>query len=226
MTADSIYKLSDYIQWFGSFLIVIFCFLKFPKRPLVINILGFYGLGSFIFQLLQFLSRLFFESRFTSSVGNIYVLFEALILLFLFGHILKNKNFRLIMVVAGILVTILFAVVISQEIKIMSSTTRTVRDFIMICCSIIYFFTLLKELPQNNLFILPTFWFVSAILFFFSCTFILSLSLKYLIELLGDDFIYFWAFRNFLRAGFCLVLCFGIWKAKMSQNDFNKDSLS
>lgn len=217
MTADELSDLSNYMQWFGSFLIIIFSFVKFSKRPLVINIIGFYGLSSFTFQLLQFQSTTFLDKRFTTQIGNVYVLFETLILLFLFWHILKNKNIRLTIMVTGLLFTILFMVVITQEIKIMSSIPRTVRDFIMICFSITYLFTLLKELPQNNLFIVPTFWFVSAILFFFSCTFILSLSLKYLIALLGDDFIYFWAFRNFLRAGFCFVICIGIWKANTSQ---------
>lgn len=226
MTADNLISLSDYLQWFGSFLIIIISFVKFPQRPTAINILGAYGMVSFIFQLLQFQSIVFLNNRLTPQIGNIYVLFEALILLLFFGHILKNKNLRLIILSIGILFTIFFFVIITQEIKSMSSATRTARDFIMISCSIVYFFTLIKELPQNNIFNLPTFWFVSAILFFFSCTFILSLSLKYLIEVLGRDMGYFWAFRNFLRAGFCLVLCFGIWKARVSQNDFNKDSLS
>lgn len=217
MTADQLITLSNYTQWFGSFLIMIVAFTKFPKRPIAVNILGIYGIVSFTIQLLQVQSKFFLDNKLTPQIGNIYVLLETLILLLFFGHILKNKNLRLIILSIGILFTIFFLVIITQDIKSMSSATRTARDFIMISCSIVYFFTLIKELPQNNIFNLPTFWFVSAILFFFSCTFILSLSLRYLIEVLGRDMGYFWAFRNFLRAGFCLVLCFGIWKAHTSQ---------
>jgi hypothetical protein len=219
MTADQIIPLSNYFQWFGSFLIIIFAFTKFPQRPTIINILGTYGIVSFTIQLLQVQSKFFLENRLTPQIGNVYVLFETLILLLFFGYILKNKNLRLTLLSVGILFTVFFLVIVTQEIKSMSAATRTVRDFIMISCAVIYFFTLIRELPQNNIFNLPTFWFVSGILFFFSCTFILSLSLKSLIEILGRDMGYFWAFRNFLRAGFCVVLCVGIWKAKQIQSE-------
>lgn len=221
MTADQLITLSNYLQWFGSFLIIIFAFTKFPQRPTTINIIGTYGILSFTIQLLQVQSKFFLDNKLTPQIGNIYVLFETLILLLFFGHILKNKNLRLTILSVGILFTFFFLVIITQEIKSMSSATRTARDFIMISCSIVYFFTLIKELPQNNIFNLPTFWFVSAILFFFSCTFILSLSLKYLIEVLGRDMGYFWAFRNFLRLGFCMILCMGIWKSRSLKEDNN-----
>lgn len=217
MTADSLIPLSNYFQWFGSFLVIIFSFINFQKRPTVVNILGVYAIVSFVFQLLQVQSAVFLNSKLTPQIGNIYVLFETLILLFFFAHILKSKNLRLTILITAVLFTLLFIAVITQEIKSMSSTTRTLRDFIMICCSIVYFFTILKELPEKNLFSLPTFWFVSAILFFFSFTFILSLTLQYLIEVLGRDMGYFWALRNFLRAGFCVVICIGIFKSRILQ---------
>lgn len=210
----SIFDLSSYLQWLGSFFIILAVFYPFEKRPSYVFILGIYGLNSFLFQFFQEVSMVFLNMRYSPQLGNIYVLLETLILLLLFYHLLNRKILRRLITLTSILYFIFFVIVISNELSIMSSPTRTMRDFLMICCSLIYFITILKELPKENLLEVPGFWFVAGILFFFSCTFILSLSLRYIAEVLGENMGYFWSVRNFLRACFCGVICIGIWKAR------------
>lgn len=93
---------------------------------------------------------------------------------------------------------------------------HTLRDFELIVCSVLLFW----KLPHNVSHTLPAplLWINAAILFYFSCTFILSLSMDYIAVVLRDDFILFWTFRNFLRFGFCIALCIGIRKASKRTN--------
>lgn len=214
MSRDLIAELSNHIQWFGSLLIVLFAFFKFNNRPKIVTILGLYGLNSFVFQLLQQISTIALGARFSPQIGNVYVLFETVLLLFFFRQMFESRSIQGILLAASIFYVTFYLVVISNEISIMSSSTRTTRDVLMIIFSIYYFYTILKELPNENLLQMPAFWFNSAILFFFSCTFILSLSLKQIALILDDNMAYFWSVRNLLRACFCGVICFGIWKAR------------
>jgi hypothetical protein len=57
----------------------------------------------------------------------------------------------------------------------------------------------------------PMFWINSAILVFFSGTFILSYFREYIIVMIGDGIADYWTFRNFFRFAFCLVLAYAGW---------------
>lgn len=83
----------------------------------------------------------------------------------------------------------------------------------MIVSSTLYFLLLLEDMPGHNLNDLPMFWINAAILFFFSSTFILSLTTTYLVETLRNQYAYLWIFRNLLRGVFCLIICVGILKS-------------
>lgn len=66
-------------------------------------------------------------------------------------------------------------------------------------------------MPANEITSFPMFWIATAMLFFFAGTFILSLSLDYLVEVLKDDLNVLWTMRNFFRLSFCLVVSYGLW---------------
>jgi hypothetical protein len=70
---------------------------------------------------------------------------------------------------------------------------------------------LLRELPQDDLMQFPMFSINTALLIFFSGTFILSYFREYIIAMMGDGFGNYLAFRNFFRFAFCLVLAYAGW---------------
>lgn len=219
MTKMELVYLSNYLQWGGSLVIVLLAFFFVKGRPTIITIVGYYGLFSFLFQAMQTISGKFLSAAYNNHIGNFYTLFELSIFLYLYYHALNRRVIRLIVLSIAIGYLFLFLITTAPSLQHLNSTTQTTRDFILMACAIGYFFFLIIDLPASKLQRLPMFWINSSVLFFFSCTFILSLSINYLTEALKDDFILYWGFRNLLRVLFCLIICVGIWKSYSSPNN-------
>ncbi len=214
MSSMDILNLSVYLQWAGSFFIFFLCVLYWRRFSLDLQFVGVLGGFSFFFQLFQEISAMFFNYRYNNAIGNIYLPVEAVALLSVYYVLLRRPAVRYTIIFFGLAFLSLYALTISKQITTLNANTEAIRDIMMIVCSIAYFFVLLKDLPQRNLLEYPMFWINSAVLFYFSCTFILSLSLDYLILILKDNLIGYWTFRNFLRTLFCIIICIGIWKAR------------
>lgn len=217
MTILEIFKLSSYTQWLGSFMIGFFAFFYFKTRPKEVTILGIYGVLSFVFQAVQTGCRYFladYYKNINNVIGNLFVLFELGIFLYLYYIVLNRKSMRVTIATLLSLYVLFFLLTTTHQISSIDSATQTIRDLIMIICAVMYFFHLMYDLPESSLSKSPMFWINSGILFFFSCTFILSLSINHILNVLRDDFVLFWAFRNFLRAIFCIIICLGIWQAR------------
>lgn len=214
MNALDFLNLSSYLQWLGSFLIIVFAIKYYPNRQTEFIVVGLYGLVSFLFQLLQELNGYKYVRLPHGSVGNLYVLFEAGILLFLFYKTISASRLKQVVVILSLLFLLYYLSIIIDQFNEMSSSIRAGRDVVLMLCSLIYFFYLLRELPSKNLINDPMFWINSAVLFFFSCTFILSLTANYILEALKEDFYLYWSFRNFLRLLFCILICIGMWQTR------------
>ncbi|MBX2964839.1 MAG: hypothetical protein KF845_01750 [Cyclobacteriaceae bacterium] len=220
-----LYKLSSNAQWLGSIIVLIVCVICYRQRPAYIKVLVFYALTSIIFQTILRIIRVFFQNRGLNEAGDIYVLFEGVILPLVFYHAVQNKVYRK-GVVAGILIYILvycFAFHFYQPY--FYSIIRGARDLMMILLSISYFIYLIQTLPEEDLLRFPMFWINSAILIFFSGTFILSYLMDYITTIMRDQFAYFWAFRNFFRFAFCLVLSYAGWLNLQSVRAAQKSAL-
>lgn len=216
MTLKEIFDLSNYSQWFGSFVILMLVLNSYKGLPWNIRIIGLMGLVSVVFQLLQTISTYFFRSQHVNAIGDCYVFLETLIFL-AYYYVLFNEGrlLRLALLFSAFLSIGIYAMVILADPTYpWYAVLNTLRNVILMVFSVITFFKLIKDLPNDNLLSLPTFWINSGILFLYSCTFMLSLSMDYIVTVLRDDFGAFWAFKNFLRVGFCVVICVGIWKAR------------
>lgn len=208
--------ISNYAQWLGSFVIMSLVTTSYKQVDGGVRIIGLMGLVSVVFQSLQAVSIEFFDSHYLNAIGDCYVFLETLLFL-AFYHVLfaYNRYLRLALfgsafISIGIYSMVLFGDATYPWYAVLSAT----RNVLLILFSVVTFFKLLTDLPNDNLLSLPLFWINSGILFYFSCTFMLSLSMDYIAQVLTNDFKMFWTFKNFLRAGFCVVICVGIWKAR------------
>jgi hypothetical protein len=216
MSLQVINDLSNYSQWLGSFVIMSLVLASFKGYDGGIRILGLMGLVSVVLQFLQTGSQLFFGVHYLNAIGDCYVFLESLLFL-AFYYILftNNRYLRLALIGSAFIIVSIYSMVLFGDATypwyaVLSAT----RNILLILFSVVTFFKLLTDLPNNNLLSLPLFWINSSILFYFSCTFMLSLTMDYIAQVLKDDFQIFWTFKNFLRAGFCVVICIGIWKAR------------
>lgn len=200
-----------YTQQFGSLLIALLgCFL-FSKRNLPTRILVLYGANSVVFQLIGSIIIYLKIKGALNLSGNIYTFTELLILLFFFYNVVGSKNLRIVVLALGIGYAIFYCFFIFDQWSEAIGPIRTLRDIIMVVCALLYFYSLMKNMPVINITQYPLFWINVAILFFFAGTFTLSISINYWIKTLGNDWILFWVFRNFFRFLFCLVVCYGLW---------------
>ncbi len=226
MTIEFVTNLSNYSQWLGSFIVAFLVFTRFKSFAAEIRLVGLVGAVSVIFQLLQTISRLFLGNQYLNAIGDCYVYLESL-LLFTFYYLLfvNNRIARFLVVVAAITSSSIYVLVNVGDpsypwYAVLSST----EGALLILFSVMLFFKLVKDLPQENLLDMPVFWINAAVLFFYSCTFMLSLTMDYIAQILRNDFTIFWTFHNFLRACFCMVICIGIWRARKLNNQSNDKS--
>jgi hypothetical protein len=211
MSSLSLNNISHYASWLGSLIISIICLIDFKKRPGYVKVLGIYGLNSVLFSLLQELSSLLFQNQHINTIGHIYVLLESIILSWLFYLVLPVRRFRQAILISIVLYILVFIFAFSLSPKSAHAIIRSVRDLQLIIFCLGYFFYLLRELPQDDLIQFPMFWISTALLIFFSGTFVLSYFREYIIAMMGDGFGNYWTFRNFFRFAFCLVLAYASW---------------
>lgn len=204
-------NLSSYTQGLGSLIIGIICLRCYKDRPDYIKVLGFYGLNSFIFQLLQESSIIFFQNRHLNTIGHAYVLAECMILSYLFYLVIHSQGFRKVIIFSVLFYTLLYILAFLTFPKSAHAIIRSVRDLQIIIFCLGYFFYLLRELPQDDLMKFPMFWINTALLIFFSGTFVLSYFREYIVAMMSDRFADYWIFRNFFRFAFCLVLAYAGW---------------
>lgn len=206
------YEVSSHAQHFGSFLIAVLGFIYFSKREKTIRILVLYGLNSVVFQLAnQILPYYTDEYVVINIVTNIYILTEALILLYFFYSLFEVLWAKKLVVILSIAYTILYFILSHNHWQEFLGSIRMLRDLLMISCSLLYFYFLMSDMPTTEITRYPMFWITSAFIFFFAGTFVLSLSVDYLIDVLKDDLSYLWPARNFFRFFFCLVVSYGLW---------------
>lgn len=217
MSFKMIYDLSNYTQWLGSFIIMMLAFtsIKHPDRS--IRIIGLIGFTSVLLQFVQtVISQNLLNNNYLNAIGDCYVFIEFLFFLAFYNvQFVNNRYLRLMLLGSAFLSFCIYILTLSVDTTYAwYALLRSTRDVLLIFFSIVTFFKLLADLPNENLLSLPTFWINSGILFYFSCTFMLSLTMDYIAQVLREDFGIFWVFRNLLRAGFCVVICIGIWKAR------------
>ena len=211
MTQFEIFTISGYFQWVGSIIIAINCLHHFSMRPQYIRALGAYAFISISLSLAQKSSELLFGNVGMNTIGNLWTLCEAWVLGYLFYCVTESVIFRKTIFISATLYTFFYLFTFLLFSNSITSFIRFGRDSLMIFYALAYFYYLIRKLPEENLLRFPMFWINSAIIFFFSGTFVLSLMVDYIVSVLKNDLSGFWAFRNFFRFTFCCVLSYAGW---------------
>ena len=202
------HQVSVHLQWLGSFIIVCVCFYKYSSRPVLIKTLGFYGLNSCFFQLLQQIAGAYFGNKGLNEIGDVYVLTETILLGVLFCLVITDKKMVVILSIAIVVYIIYYTLIMLFVDVNFYSLIRIGRDAMLIIFAILYFYFMMRDLPEQNLLSLPMFWISASVLFFFSGTFILSLFMDYLTKISSETMGRLWTFRNFFRLALCVGLIY------------------
>lgn len=135
---------------------------------------------------------------------NSWIVFEFLMCSLLYFSFFKKKGIRSVILVITSILTVFgfYNFFFLEGPTTLNSYTRSLVCVVMVCYSVYFFFQLLKDLPTSKLTKFPMFWVNTGMLLFFSGTFMLSISIRYLVDTLSSNLIFFWAFLlglNFLR---------------------------
>lgn len=211
------------LQWMGSFFILLLCLYRWRNLSSDLKAVGVYAGLSFFFQLLQVISMFVFSNRYNNLVANIYSPVELFSLLLIYYNTTRMARYKSVLKVLGLTLCVILTGVAALNPHTLNGTSETIRDITMIVCSFVYFLLIVKDMSEEHRTEESMFWVNASILFFFSSTLILSLSMDYIQTVLREDFVIFWILRNLLRAFFCVVICIGIWKAgKLSAESLAK----
>jgi hypothetical protein len=132
MTLFQLYKVSSYFQWAGSLLIALGCLLNYSVRPNYIKALGYYSIASILFSLAQEYARQSSSSELISTLGNGFVLSEALLLGLLYYFALQHTSFKRAMLVLSSLYIFFYIIVFFLYASHSFSYIRFGRDLLMV----------------------------------------------------------------------------------------------
>lgn len=153
---------------------------------------------------------------FQTSMNLVYNIFNLLtlpvaVLLYRRRISWPNKNRIAAVVIVPFQLFGLVNLFFIQGITKYNSYTLVLASFLFIVISITYFFILIRELPTESISRLPMFWINSAVLIFYSGTFVIYLSADYLAHVLKNNMVATWLVHNFLGVIYYSILCYALW---------------
>lgn len=190
------------------------------KRHPTTQLLGYLYLAGFSIQIFGFTIQYFNftpipNGTLRNLAGSSYDFF-LMILGSLFYYESFNKRYK-IPIVGSVIVYCIFAV--SNLIFFQQTSTASYNHLfasvIIICFALIYFYKLLVELPEKNIYRSPMFWFNTAFLFFHSTTFFIYAFMDYLVKVLNDNLIVYYSIHNIFSIIESVLLLIGLhydWK--------------
>jgi len=154
------------------FMVALFCLWKDSSR--IWRSMIFFQLITCLAELTGiYFKKIFIANHFHGHsnpwIYNILLIFQAIFFSLVFNQILsKYKNCRPV-ILTSLAVLALFYTYESfnHGIYEYNNITNTIMAVLLVCYSLFYFFNLLKDDTYVNLFYLPTFWWVTGILFFY-----------------------------------------------------------
>lgn len=209
-------------------LVALVSLASFNKRLLVTKLLGYLYLAGFSIQIFGFIVAYINFTNIPNGTlrnlaGSSYDFFQV-ILVSLIYYISFNKKYKA-QILSAVILFFTFAIVNLSFFQQTSSASynHLLASVIIICLSVIYFYRLLIDLPEKNLYRLYMFWFNTAFLFFHSTTFFIYAFMDYLVRVLNNNLIVYYSIHNIFSIIQCILLLIGLyyeWSSmKQSTND-------
>lgn len=181
-------------------------FFKFKKRTTSTRLIGLLFFCSFLSNTATYVFVMVLSRN-----GNIFIGIYGLILILIITALF---NFNTHKKYATWFAVIALAFLVPASINLLFiqksdgfSYNLLAASFVIIAYCLFYFHRLITELPARQIHMLPMFWFSSAFLFYHSATLFLFAFRDYLIVVLKDDMIAYWAFHNIVSiVQQCLIL--------------------
>jgi hypothetical protein len=198
MTIDQVITLA-HIQTALSAFVAILCFVKFEFRDGVIKLIGLVFLTSFLANITALAFHM--VPALVPFINTAYPAFSivSFILLSRVYYVsLRTIHFRWFVLNSVIFTLFALTNLFFIQKLTLNSYTNIFYSAILIIYCLLYFYTLIRDLPSLYVHRLPMFWFNSALLIFHAGAFFLFSFTAYLVNVLKNDLIIYWGFHNVL----------------------------
>jgi hypothetical protein len=189
-----VYYLTFYIDTTLLALLVFGAFYRYRRRSRSVKLLGWVFLLSFLANVLSYLL--------IGALRNVPGTVFDFAMMFFIGWLYNNETggkHRNYLIVCTIIYFIfgIYNVFYVQPLTI-SSYNKLFASFLIISYTVMFFYKLMKDLPERQVHQLPMFWFNSALLIFYAGTLFLFAFTSYLINVLKNDLLFYMLFHNLL----------------------------
>lgn len=227
MTLDHFLLITN-IQTGLLFLVALASLYNFKKRSKTTKLLGFLYLSGFLIQIfsltVQYVNFTAIPNgALRNLAGSAYDFFLVILGSSIYLASFNKKYQTQIIVVIVSFCLFGFANLLFFQKTTNASYNHLLTSVILIGYTVIYFYRLMIDLPEKNLYKFPMFWFNTAFLFFHSTTFFIYAFVDYLVKVLNNNLIVYYSIHNIFSIIECILLLIGLyydWSSlKNSPND-------
>jgi hypothetical protein len=201
------------IQTALSALIALLVLIRFSTRQKYIKLIGLSFFLGFITHMLVMLWQ-----RKINETQSLYGIINYFIIASVYFLVLGKRYHKLFLTTGFIFLIFSIYNFLFFQKQELNSYTDALASFFILFFSIFYFYRLLVELPEAHLHRIPMFWFNSGFLIYRAGALMLFIFRPYLIDVLKDDLLWYWAFHNILSTTEHIVIIVGLYYDFKSMN--------
>jgi|SRR5688572_8083373 len=194
-----------------SAIVAILALIRFRSRSLIVKLIGFVFLASFLANMAAFgmagtSLRIFINSTYPISLTISLALYSRI-----YYGLLHKKNPGWFVIAASSFAIFALINLFFIQKTAPNSYSYLFHSAVIIIYCLLYFYVLMQDLPSLYLHHLPMFWFNSALLFFHAGTFFLFSFHAYLVNVLNNNMLIYWSFHNLLSILEHLIFFVGLY---------------
>jgi hypothetical protein len=211
MTLET-YLLLGLVQTLLSAGVTILSFIRFRSRDEIIKLIGLVFLVSCLANVGAYM--LVKTQTFRAYINIPYPIYSIISLCLysrLYFVLLHKKKAGVFILVAAAFVVFALINIFFIQTTAKNSYTLFLHSFILIVYCLLYFYTLMKDLPSLHLHHLPMFWFNTGLLIFHAGTLFLFSFTAYLVNVLKNNLIVYSSFHNALSIIEHLIFLVGLY---------------
>ena len=198
MTIEQVITLA-HIQTALSAIVAILCLVKFKSRDRVIRLIGLVFMTSFLANVTALAFHMVTSlNAFINTTYPAFSIVSFVLISRVYYISLRTIHVRWFVLSAVIFIAFALSNLFFIQKLTLNSYTNIFYSAILIIYCLLYFYTLMRDLPSLYVHHLPMFWFNSALLIFHAGAFFLFSFTAYLVNVLKNDLVIYWSFHNFL----------------------------
>lgn len=144
--------------------------------------------------------------------ANLYAILATSILMYFYYRVFAKPELKKLFMITGILLCFLmFINWFFIQKNNLNSYSFVVLSLLGLLLGLLFYFTMIKNLPEMNIIKVPLFWINTGQILYSTGTLLLFIVTDYLVKVVNDDLVAYWSFHNGLAIISNIFFFVGIW---------------